>query len=135
MESVSRWSHRRCCRLHLPVTGENKRAVLGGAQYHVRYLTLTSEQVRLGQAKTNLLTEEEEINILFSLLHIGAVLPKDLQEYKRVMQTLRRGRRGWRAGVWIRRRQKRENENQCSNSRKKLGFLEEIFVLFACLFD
>ena len=51
------------------------------------------------------------------------------------MQTLRRGRRGWRAGVWIRRRQKRENENQCSNSRKKLGFLEEIFVLFACLFD
>ena len=39
LESVSRWSHRRCCRLHLPVTAENKRAVLGGAQYHVRYTT------------------------------------------------------------------------------------------------
>ena len=105
------------------------------SQYLIRFLTMTAEEFKAGQAATKLLTEEEEINILFSLLHIGAVLPKDLQEYKRVMQTLRRGRRGWRAGVWIRRRQKRENENQCSNSRKKLGFLEEIFVLFACLFD
>ena len=109
-------------------------------QYLIRFLTMTAEEFKAGQAATKLLTEEEEVNILFSLLHIGAVLPKDLQEYKRVMQTLRRGRRGWRAGVWIRRRQKaekrKENENvSCSNARKKLGFLEEIFVLFACLFD
>ena len=107
-------------------------------QYLIRFLTMTAEEFKAGQAATKLLTEEEEINILFSLLHIGAVLPKDLQEYKRVMQTLRRGRRGWRAGVWIRRRQKaerKENETACSNARKKLGFLEEIFVLFACLFD
>ena len=107
-------------------------------QYLIRFLTMTAEEFKAGQAATKLLTEEEEINILFSLLHIGAVLPKDLQEYKRVMQTLRRGRRGWRSGVWIRRRQKaerKENENVCSNARKKLGFIEEIFVLFACLFD
>ena len=99
---------------------------------------MTAEEFKAGQAATKLLTEEEEINILFSLLHIGAVLPKDLQEYKRVMQALRRGRRGCRSGVWIRRRQKaerKENENVCSNARKKLGFIEEIFVLFACLFD
>ena len=48
-------------------------------QYHIRYLTLTSDQVRAGQAATNLLTEEEEINILFSILYLGANLPKHLQ--------------------------------------------------------
>lgn len=136
--AVARWSHRACRRRHLVPTPENKRVTLEGGQYLIRFLTMTAEEFKAGQAATKLLTEEEEINILFSLLHIGAVLPKDLQEYKRVMQTLRRGRRGWRSGVWIRRRQKaerKENENVCSNARKKLGFIEEIFVLFACLFD
>jgi hypothetical protein len=47
---------------------------------------MSAEEFKAGQAATKLLTDEEEINILFSLLHIGAKLPKDLQEYKRVMQ-------------------------------------------------
>ena len=40
-------------------------------QYHIRYLTLTSEELKAGQTATNLLTQEEEINILFSILYLG----------------------------------------------------------------
>lgn len=134
--AVARWSHRACRRRHIVPTPENKRSVLEGGQYLIRFLTMTAEEFRAGQAATRLLTQEEEINILFSLLHVSAVLPKDLQEYRRVMQTLRRGRRGWRTGAWIRRRRRTERtEGTCSNARKKLGLMEEIFVLFACLFD
>lgn len=138
--AVGRWSHRQCRRRHLVPSPEHKRTVLQGAQYLVRFLTMTAEEFRLGQTATKLLTEEEEINLLFSLLHIGAVLPTQLAEHKRVMQTLRRpGRRSWRTVAWIRRRRKGRSgppPGGCTNNqRKKLGLLEEIFVLFACLFD
>lgn len=140
--AVARWSHRACRRRHIVPSPENKRLVLEGAQYLVRFLTMSAEEFKAGQAATKLLTDEEEINILFSLLHIGAKLPKDLQEYKRVMQTMRRGRRGWRRGVWIRRQRRAEQQGGrpgpdrgCTNQRRKLGLLEEMFVIFACLFD
>ena len=140
LESVNRWSHRRCCRLHLPVTGENKRAVLGGAQYHVRYLTLTSDQVRLGQANTNLLTEEEEINILFSILYLGACLPPHLQDHKENMRKVRRGRRSWRRSwtrrpVWAVKQSQQPKIVEEIFGKQNISFTEIIFLLIGRLLD
>lgn len=135
--AVNRWSHRQCRRRHLEPSPENKRDVLQGAQFLVRFLTMTTEEFKDGQSFTGLLTQEEEVNILFSMVHIGAVLPKDLQEHRLVMMTMRRGRRSWKVrATWLRRK-KKTGCRKCPPRGKdgRLSLAENIFVLFACLFD
>jgi len=131
LEAVNRWSHRQCRRQHLNPSPANKREVLQGAQYQVRFLTMTSEEFKTGQRITNLLTEEEEINILFSLLHLGAVLPKDLQEHRCTMQTLRKKRRSWKRRIWIRRKQAGGEKIK----KEDISFGEEVILFIAHLLD
>lgn len=133
LEAVNRWSHRQCRRQHLNPSPENKREVLQGAQYQVRFLTMTSEEFKTGQRISNLLTEEEEINILFSLLHLGAVLPKDLQEYRCTMQTLRKKRRSWKRRIWIRRKNGKRMASAEKIDKKNISFIEA-FILFIAHF-
>jgi len=133
LEAVNRWSHRQCRRQHLNPSPDNKREVLQGAQYQVRFLTMTSEEFKMGQRISNLLTEEEEINILFSLLHLGAVLPKDLQEYRCTMQTLRKKRRSWKRRIWIRRKTGKKKTSGEKIDKKKISFIEA-FILFIAHF-
>jgi len=133
LEAVNRWSHRQCRRKHLNPSPENKREVLEGSQYCVRFLTMTSDEFKTGQRISNLLTDEEEINILFSLLHIGAVLPKDLQEYRSTMQTLRKKRRSWKRGFWIRRKHVKIKTGKEKIEKKNISFIEA-FILFIAHF-
>jgi len=134
--AVNRWSHRQCRRRHLEPTPENKRFVLQGAQFLIRFLTMTTEEFKAGQASTRLLTPEEEVNILYSMVHIGAVLPKDLQEHRLVMMTRRKGRRSWKVrATWLRRKKKTGCRKCPPRKEGRLSLAESIFVLFACLFD
>ena len=135
LEAVNRWSHRQCRRRHLNPSPANKREVLEGAQYLVRFLTMTSEEFKTGQLVSNLLTEEEEINILFSLLHLGAVLPKDLQEYRCTMQTLRKGRRSWKKRIWIRRKPIKNQSGVEKIERENITFGEEVLLFIGRLLD
>lgn len=134
LEALNRWSHRQCRRRHMNPSPANKREVLQGAQYLVRYLTMTSEEFKTGQARTNLLTQEEEINILFSLLHLGTVLPKDLQEYRRMMQTLRKKRRGWKKRIWIRRKPLKV-EGEEKKEKEHISFGEEVILFISQMLD
>ena len=61
--AVDQWSYRQCRRLHLSVTADNKRFVLGDARFLVRYLTITSEQVW----SRNLSFVKYLINLIISL--------------------------------------------------------------------
>eukprot|EP00090_Calanus_glacialis_P010433 TRINITY_DN18816_c0_g1_i1.p1 TRINITY_DN18816_c0_g1~~TRINITY_DN18816_c0_g1_i1.p1 ORF type:complete len:363 (-),score=123.14 TRINITY_DN18816_c0_g1_i1:261-1349(-) len=135
LEAVNRWSHRQCRRQHLTPSQANKREVLQGSQYLVRYLTMTSEEFKTGQRVSNLLTEEEEINILFSLLHLGAVLPKDLQEYRCTMQTLRKKRRSWRKRIWIRRKPAKINSRREKTEKENISFGEEVILFISHFLD
>ena len=83
LESVSRWSHRRCCRLHLPVTAENKRAVLGGAQYHVRYYhsyTISHLHILDGSSKTKYMVGPPKDGILRGLVTVVADYDKSWRD-------------------------------------------------------
>ena len=134
LEAVNRWSHRQCRRRHLNPNLANKQEVLEGAQYLVRFLTMTSEEFKTGQSVTNLLSEEEEINILFSILHLGTVLPKDLQEYRCTMQTLRKGRRSWKKRMWIKRKPTKTKLG-ADKIDKNVTFGEEVLIFIASLLD
>ena len=146
LEAVDRWAHRQCRRRHLQPSPDNKRAVLGGAQYQVRWLTLTSDQLRTAQVRARLLTEEEEIHVLFSILHLGSVLPADMRQFKWDMRRVRRGKRGWRKICWIRRKAGRrsgslveQEGSECglgsSLGQRKLSLAEVVFVFIGKLFD
>ena len=111
LEAVNRWSHRQCRRQHLTPSQANKREVLQGAQYLVRYLTMTSEEFKTGQKVSNLL---------------GAVLPKDLQEYRFIMQTLRKKRRSWRKRIWLRRKPPKINSR---GEKIEKGNIQSVFSM------
>ena len=107
----------------------------------IRLLTLTSEELRRGQANSNLLTEEEEINILFSILYLGSRLPPHLQEHKETMRKMRRGRRSWRRS-WVRRsvwpvKQSLQSANIRGEifGKENISFTEIIFLLIGRLLD
>ncbi len=66
-EAIHRWTLRECKRQRLELTSENKRRVLEGAQYLVRYLTMTPEVFEAGPATSGLLTREESDAILANI--------------------------------------------------------------------
>ena len=43
-DALQRWSDRECRRQHLELTSANRRRVLEGSQYLVRYLTMSREE-------------------------------------------------------------------------------------------
>lgn len=129
LRALNRWSHRKCRRRHVSPSPVNKRDVLEGAQYFVRYITMTWDQFKTGQADTALLTKEEEDSILFCLLNREAVLTKDLQKYQSVMNTPRHKKRElfkhfWKKGI--------QNKNVKNN---KLTWAEKSFLFLACILD
>ena len=140
LEAVNRWSQRQCRRCHLTTNPDNKRQVLHGAQYYIRYLTLTSEQLKMGQIDTNILTKEEELHILFSILHLGASMPEHLQPFKQNMQTKRKVRKCWRKRLWYRREKCVEHPEDPMpivriNVKEKISFLEILFVFIGKILD
>ena len=67
--ALDRWSHRQCRRRGLRPHSSNKRLVLAGAQYLVRYPTMTPAQLAICLARSSLLTNKEVELVTRSLLH------------------------------------------------------------------
>ncbi len=93
-DALWRWSARECKRQRVELTPANRRAALEGAQFLVRYLTLTSEE--LGRASGLLSAEEAEA--LSAMVagegrEEGFEMPDHLAEMQAVMRTPRVGRK------------------------------------------
>lgn len=69
--ALKRWSTRECKRQRLELTSENRRRVLEGAQYLVRFLLISPEDFRAGPLKSGLLTPEEAETLL-AIISAGA---------------------------------------------------------------
>ena len=67
--ALDNWSHRQCRRRGLKPHNSNKRTVLAGAQYLVRYSTMTPGQLGCCLARSSLLTNKEVELVTRSLLH------------------------------------------------------------------
>ena len=67
--ALDRWSHRQCRRRGIKPHYRNKRSVLAGCQYLVRYPTLTPGQLGVCLNKGALLTNMELELVTRSLLH------------------------------------------------------------------
>ena len=67
--ALDRWSHRQCRRRGLRPHNSNKRSVLAGCQYLVRYPTMTPGQLALCLARSSLITNKEVELVTRSLLH------------------------------------------------------------------
>ena len=65
--AIKRWSTRECKRQRLELTSENRRRVLEGAQYLVRYLVINKDEFKGGPYKSGLLTSEEAEAVLNNL--------------------------------------------------------------------
>merc|ERR1719264_297607 len=63
--ALVRWSGRECKRQRLEMTNGNRRKVLEGCQYLVRYLTMSQEEL----LRTTTLLTEEEMDALMTCLH------------------------------------------------------------------
>ena len=95
--AVKRWSTRECKRQRLELTSENRRRVLEGAQYLVRYLIIPKEDFKTGPYKSGLLTSEEAEAVLTNLGAINEVqsavdLPDHLLYWQSIWKKPRRGR-------------------------------------------
>ena len=94
--AVRRWSTRECKRQRLELTSENRRRVLEGAQYLVRYLIIPKEDFKTGPYKSGLLTSEEAeavLNNLGAINEVSAVdLPDHLLYWQSIWKKPRRGR-------------------------------------------
>jgi len=118
--AVHRWSRRQCQRRHLQPTEVNKRKVLEGAQYLVRYLTMSLADMK----KTHsLLTRSEKKSILERLLDRRVVLVETLQEYQGLISTPR-----VREGCCIKRIAK-------MSDMRGSKMLEKLVVLLVCVLD
>ena len=67
--ALDRWSHRQCRRRGLQPHSLNKRSVLAGCQYLVRYSTMTPGQLAFCLARSSLITNQEADLVTRSLLH------------------------------------------------------------------
>lgn len=97
--AVKRWSTRECKRQRLELTSENRRRVLEGAQYLVRYLIISKEDFKAGPYTSGLLTSEEAEAVLANLEAAGANnitemadLPDHLLYWHSIWKKPRRGR-------------------------------------------
>lgn len=97
--AVKRWSTRECKRQRLELTSDNRRRVLEGAQYLVRYLIISKEDFKAGPYTSGLLTSEEAEAVLANLEAAGANnitemadLPDHLLYWHSIWKKPRRGR-------------------------------------------
>ena len=62
-QAIQRWAEAECVRQHIPVTGENQRAVLGRALSLVRFPLMTVEEFASGAAQSGILTDRETVQL------------------------------------------------------------------------
>jgi len=125
-QALHRWSHRQCRRKHIPPSHENKRKVLEGAQYGVRYLTMTHQQIKTA---SGLLTMEEEDSVSFFIIHRGATLTKSVQDYQVVMSTPRQSNHG----IWKQACRKTPQYND--GKKNKMTFTKHLFNILVYIID
>ncbi|XP_064117252.1 BTB/POZ domain-containing protein 6-A-like isoform X2 [Macrobrachium nipponense] len=85
--AVQRWSTAECKRRMLPLTSDNRRAVLGDLLYYVRFLNMTNEQLQ----QTSSLLTADEFNYLATRIsgHTPATIPATLNPHLAMMATPR----------------------------------------------
>jgi len=127
--AVDRWSTRQCRRRHLAPSTDNKRRVLEGAQYSVRFLTMSWDQFKAGQAATKLLTKNEEDSILLNMIHMEAVLVKEMLPYQAIMCTPRHRSKG------VQKYFRRSRIQKSVVLNDKLTFGQHLFILVATILD
>ncbi|XP_042862495.1 uncharacterized protein LOC122247340 isoform X1 [Penaeus japonicus] len=86
-QALQRWSTAECKRRMLPLTPENRRAVLGNLLYHVRFLSMNNEQLQ----QTSSLLTADEFNYLAARIsgHNPAKVPPTLSPYLVIISTPR----------------------------------------------
>jgi len=91
LQALDRWSRVQCFLRNLPPSPSNKQAVLAGTQYLVRYLTMSPDQIKLGQAQCGLLREKEVFSILKAVSNPKCTCPlnRRLQGIRDVLATPR----------------------------------------------
>lgn len=97
-QALIRWSGRECKRQKLEVTIPNRRHVLEGAQFLVRYLTLTPAEFNKA---CGLLLEDEKEACLSAIIRgesAGVTFPDHLSDCLGIMATARRLPKGSRLG-------------------------------------
>ena len=90
--ALNRWSTRECKRQRLELNSENRRRVLEGAQYLVRYLIISKEDYRTGPYPSGLLTSEEAEAVLANIDGAEVDLPDHLLYWQSIWKKPRRGR-------------------------------------------
>lgn len=94
--ALKRWSTRECKRQRLELTSENRRRVLEGAQYLVRYLIISKEDFKADPYVSGILTSEEAEAVLTHLSgainDVSVDLPDHLLYWQSIWKKPRRGR-------------------------------------------
>ena len=162
--ALLRWSGRECKRQKLEMTNANRRKVLEGCQYLVRYLTMSQEEFLRA---SGLLTLEEQDALLVIIAQGDSVsianeepLPDHLIGMRTIMRTKRKGRPTGASKKKFSTRIKGRNKNkdsaakvdkiveqqrkmqlrsavsqETSNNKEKFNIIEEFFICLACIFD
>ena len=125
-QALHRWSHRQCRRRHVSPSTDNKRKVLEGAHYSVRFLTMTCQQFR---AASGLLTKEEQESIFSCVLSKDAALIKSIQDYQVGMSTPRQKY----GGLWKQILRRKTNSRKMKKGQMTLA--EKIFISLVCILD
>lgn len=63
-DAIANWSSHQCLKKRLPVTGDNKRQILGSTLFAIRYLLMSKEEFLKGPYTSDLLTEDEKKYLL-----------------------------------------------------------------------
>jgi len=91
LHALDRWSRMQCFLQNKPPSPFNKQTKLQGAQYLVRFLTMTPGEIKLGQAQCGLLRDKEIFSILKTVSHPNCTCPlnKRLQGLRKKLSTPR----------------------------------------------
>ena len=105
----------------------------------VNYLINLIYQFKIGQERTKLLTKEEEINLLFSILHLGTSMTPELEAHRCRMQRPRRSFSSpWYRRLWSGKRHVPKEANTKETEvygKEKISLMEVIFVLISQILD
>ena len=88
-ENLIRWAENECKRQELDVSWENKRKVLGGILYKVRFPLMEYEYFCTRVAQTGLLSEEEKVDVFVFHVSKKEIVPKYFQVNERLLQVMR----------------------------------------------
>eukprot|EP00090_Calanus_glacialis_P038489 TRINITY_DN67147_c0_g1_i1.p1 TRINITY_DN67147_c0_g1~~TRINITY_DN67147_c0_g1_i1.p1 ORF type:complete len:287 (-),score=63.35 TRINITY_DN67147_c0_g1_i1:368-1228(-) len=127
--AVHRWSHIQCRKRRLDPSHVNKRKVLEGAQYHIRFLTMTQEEFKEGQALTGLLSKEEEMKILDR----RSVNSKDGHGHQIMVQKHRCGNKLLENKIRKVKEWKEKISTMKKSEKGKMTLIEELFAYFVCI--